>query len=291
MYCNQKGTVDVICKDGSRMTLTNVLYIPRLGVNLGSGRRIFEARLTGQFTKSHMYFKTGKNKIITATMQDGLYVITHIEQGYLDEALYGHGYHHTAFSGEIINGTNGTTNELTASENEKYLLGHLRFNHLGPDKITNLHKVTNLATSIKVPNNLDICEVCVLTKMTNRIPKQLSIHKSKRLELIHFGIASSFTQSFRGNHYFILIINRSTRVNWIILLKHKSDAILQMTTWKAEIELATGDKIIAARADNAPELIQAIHEWRSGTRLEVTTIASSHQNGAGKGISELPKPT
>jgi hypothetical protein len=33
MYCNRKGTVDVICKDGSRMTLINVLYIPGLGVN------------------------------------------------------------------------------------------------------------------------------------------------------------------------------------------------------------------------------------------------------------------
>jgi hypothetical protein len=38
MYCNQTGTVDVICKDGSRMTLTNVLYIPGLGVNLLSGK-------------------------------------------------------------------------------------------------------------------------------------------------------------------------------------------------------------------------------------------------------------
>jgi hypothetical protein len=70
MYCNHKGTVDVVCKDGSKMTLANVLYIPGLGVNLLSGRRICEAGLTGQFTKSHMYFKCGKNKIITAIMQD-----------------------------------------------------------------------------------------------------------------------------------------------------------------------------------------------------------------------------
>jgi hypothetical protein len=52
-----------------------------------------------------------------------------------------------------------------------------------------------------------------------------------------------------------------------------------MNTWKAEVEQATGDKIIAARTDIAPELIQAIRESRSGTRPEVTTIASLHQNG------------
>jgi hypothetical protein len=52
-----------------------------------------------------------------------------------------------------------------------------------------------------------------------------------------------------------------------------------MKAWKVEIELATGDKIIAVRTDDASELIQAIHEWRLGMRSEVTTIASSHQNG------------
>jgi hypothetical protein len=52
-----------------------------------------------------------------------------------------------------------------------------------------------------------------------------------------------------------------------------------MKTWKAEVELPTGNKIIAARTDNAPELIQAIREWQSGTRSEVTIMVLSHQNG------------
>jgi hypothetical protein len=89
MYCNHKGMVDVVYKDGLRMTLANILYIRGLGVNLLSGRRICEAELTDQFTKSHMYFKCGKNKIITTIMQDGLYVITHIKYGYQDDAFFG----------------------------------------------------------------------------------------------------------------------------------------------------------------------------------------------------------
>jgi hypothetical protein len=52
-----------------------------------------------------------------------------------------------------------------------------------------------------------------------------------------------------------------------------------MKTWKAEVELAIGDEIIAARTDNATVLIQGINEWRSGTRSDVTTLASSYQNG------------
>jgi hypothetical protein len=255
MYCNHKAIVDMVYKDSSKMTLAKVLYIPRLGVNLLPGRRIYEAELTGQITKSHMYVKCGNNKIITATIQDRLYVITHIKHGYQDDAFFGQGYHNIAFSGEIINGTTGTTNKLTASEMENYLLWNRRANHLGSDKIRTFQKVTNLSSPINVPTKLDICEVYILTKMTNQILKQLSTHKSKHLELIYRDIAGPILQSIHGNCYFILIIDSYTRVNWIIPLKHKSDAIALMKIWKAKVELATGDKIFAARTDNAPELI------------------------------------
>jgi hypothetical protein len=76
MDYNHKGTVDLVCKDGSKMTSANVLYITGFVVNLLSGKRICDAGLTGQFTKSYIYFICGKNKIIIAIMQDGLYVIT-----------------------------------------------------------------------------------------------------------------------------------------------------------------------------------------------------------------------
>jgi hypothetical protein len=91
--------------------------------------------------------------------------------------------------------------------------------------------------------------------MTNRIPNQLSIYKSKSLELIYLDIAGPFPQSIRSNRYFILIIDSYPKGNLIILLKHKSDAIALMKIWKAEVELATGDKIIAARTDRASDLI------------------------------------
>jgi hypothetical protein len=105
-----------------------------------------------------------------------------------------------------------------------------RFNHLGPDKIRKLHKVTSLSLPINVLTQLDICEVCILTKLTNWIPKQLSTYTSTSLELISLDIADAFTQSIGGNHYCILIITSYTRVNWIIPLKHKSDAIVLMKT-------------------------------------------------------------
>jgi hypothetical protein len=48
MYCIHKEMVHVVCKDGSKMTLANIFCIPRLGEYLLSGKRICQARLTGQ---------------------------------------------------------------------------------------------------------------------------------------------------------------------------------------------------------------------------------------------------
>jgi hypothetical protein len=119
--------------------------------------------------------------------------------------------------------------------------------------------------------------------MTNRIPKKLSDHKDKRLALVQFDIAGPFPTSTRGNKYFLLIIDSFTRKNWIITLKHKSDAIESLKMWKKDVEFETDKRIQAARTDNAPELLKAIAEWReegAGTRSEQTTAASSHQNGS-----------
>jgi hypothetical protein len=213
IYCNHNGIVDVLCKDGSKMTLANVLYIPDLGVNLLYGSRVWTAGLTGQFSKSHMYFKCSKNKIILPIIHDRMYLITHIKHTYQDKLFYIVGYHEIAFSGEIINGTKQKTNKLTAAEKENYLLWHQYFNHLGPDKIRNLHKVTNLSSLIKVLTKLNMCEVWILTKMTHQTLKQLCINKSKRLELINLDLRTPFPKSICGNLYFILIIDRYSRVN------------------------------------------------------------------------------
>ena len=64
------------------------------------------------------------------------------------------------------------------------MLMHRQFNHLGPDKLRNLYKVTTLSHPIKVLAKRNICKVCAITKMTNLIPKLISEHKAFLLALI-----------------------------------------------------------------------------------------------------------
>ncbi|KAF7569560.1 UBN2 multi-domain protein [Pyrenophora tritici-repentis] len=269
LYADWKGEAQVVCKDGSSTWLSEVLLVPNLGVNLLSGRRICAAGLKGRFNSHVLCFKLGKEIIIKATMDDGLYVVSHIADG----------YHETAFLGTEPH--TPVKSELKVNEKERYLLYHRRFAHLGPTKIAKLHEVTTLQKKIQVPEKIEICEVCSLTKMKNSIPKQLREHKATKLALVQFDIAGPFPTSLRGNRWFLQIIDSYTRKNWVIPLKKKGDAQRELRIWKTFVEHQTGEKVKAAGTDNAPELLQQAEEWRvtQGVEIQPTTIASSHQNG------------
>ncbi|KAF7573128.1 hypothetical protein PtrM4_080330 [Pyrenophora tritici-repentis] len=269
LYADWKGEAQVVCKDGSSTWLSEVLLVPNLGVNLLSGRRICAASLKGRFNSHALYFKLGKKVIIEATMDDGLYVVSHIADGYQETAFLGTELHAPVKS------------ELKVNEKERYLLYHRRFAHLGPAKIAKLHEVTTLQKKIQVPEKIEICEVCSLTKMKNSIPKQLREHKATKLALVQFDIAGPFPTSLRGNRWFLLIIDSYTRKNWVIPLKKKGDAQRELQIWKTFVEHQTGEKVKGAGTDNAPELLQQAEEWRvtQGVEIQPTTIASSHQNG------------
>ncbi|KAI1516726.1 Retrotran-gag-2 domain containing protein [Pyrenophora tritici-repentis] len=250
LYADWKGEAQVVCKDGSSTWLSEVLLVPNLGVNLLSGRRICAASLKGRFNSHALYFKLGKKVIIEATMDDGLYVVSHIADGYQETAFLGTELHAPVKS------------ELKVNEKERYLLYHRRFAHLGPAKIAKLHEVTTLQKKIQVPEKIEICEVCSLTKMKNSIPKQLREHKATKLALVQFDIAGPFPTSLRGNRWFLLIIDSYTRKNWVIPLKKKGDAQRELQIWKTFVEHQTGEKVKAAGTDNAPELLQQAEEWR-----------------------------
>lgn len=272
LYADWKGEAQVVCEDGSSIWLSDVLLVPNLGVNLLSGRRICAAGLKGYFDSHALYFRLGKKIIIKATMDDGLYVVSHIADGYQETAFPSTEQHTPAALDQA---------ELEIQEKERYMLYHRRFAHLGPAKIAKLHKVTTLQKKIKVPEKKEICEVCALTKMRNSIPKQLRDHKAGKLALVQFDIAGPFPTSLRGNRWFLLIIDSYTRKNWVIPLKQKGDAQRELRLWKIFVEHQTDEKVKAAGTDNAPELLQQVEEWRitQGVELQPTTIASSHQNG------------
>ncbi len=294
LYARQKGTAEVRALDGTSMLVSNCLFVPDLGISLLSVRRLCEAGLKGEIDHKKLYLRRGKKTIIEATMTNGLYLVSHV-------ALKGErqvAFASTEIDMQDVEETGSRSAEQEDKESKpltsyshkapmgeaaiaRYKLMHRRFSHLGPNKLRYLHEVTTLDKAIQIPHNLELCEVCSLTKIKNKIPKTLSPWKTAILALIQFDVAGPFPTSINGCNYFLLILDNATRKEWVIPMESKTAAIQYLRTWKLGVERKTEKLIKEARSDNAPELLKAVQGWKihEGVELQSTTVASSHQNG------------
>ena len=69
------------------MLLTDTLYVPGLGVNLLSARRICQSGLKGSFNEDHMFFKLYKERVIKVTIRNRLYIVTYMADSYYNKAF------------------------------------------------------------------------------------------------------------------------------------------------------------------------------------------------------------
>ena len=251
MYSEYTGEVVAICEDGSRGLLRDVLYVPGLGINLLSVRKICDAGLKGRLDSTRMYFKKDGKKVIEAILQNGLYIVTHFDDNYKEIALPAR-----AGRPQLPAYTNKHEKEVM----ETYLLIHRRFNHLGPQKLRNLYKVTTLILPIEIPKKILLCHVYAISKIKNSIPKELLQRAERLLALVQFDIAGPFPLSVNGNQYFLLIIDNWSNKEWFVPIRSKSDAQSELAKWKVARELETGQKVLSARSDNAPELIKGVRD-------------------------------
>jgi hypothetical protein len=132
-----------------------------------------------------MFFKLYKEKIIEATIRNRLYIVIHVADRFQDKAFIAIPIIDEDIEmEETVRAVKSQKTDLISKQESLYKLMYCRFNHLGPKKIRNLHKVTTINAPIKILTEQEVCEVCVLTKIKNKIPKTLSEHKDYKLALI-----------------------------------------------------------------------------------------------------------
>src|ERR1700712_6016356 len=201
LKCEHMGIAELKCEDGSSMLLSNILYVPNLGVNLFSVRRLCQAGLTFSGNESKLHLKDGKHKVITAQMVNGLYIVTNVAASLEDKAFPSvdtEDVDETAQPSVVDSHEEAQSSDDEAtkkSDKERYILFHRRFAHLGPEKLRNLHKVTNLKDKIKIPKDRGVCDVCSLAKLHNKIPKTLRDWNTELLGRVQFDIAGPFPRS------------------------------------------------------------------------------------------------
>ncbi|KAI1003194.1 hypothetical protein K3495_g5013 [Podosphaera aphanis] len=301
LFSDFMGDVILRCPDGSSGVLPNALLVEGLGVNLLSAKKMCQRNnAIGYFDNEKMLFRDHENNLIlSAKLENGLYNVDHVA-GPKERALC---CEELSFSSEEVMPMNidsvGETSQI-GGENidegkrlysraeilekrraERYWLHHRRCGHAGPRVISLLHTVTDIDRPINVPPNLELCDVCLATKMKKFRSKKLANHKNIKLGLISIDIAGPFPLSIDGHKYFAEIVDSYSRKKWILLLKDKSKIVEALDEWGNIVERQTGCRIMAVRSDNAGEILKILKSWKrnNGVVPQNTAPYSSHQNG------------
>ena len=192
---------------------------------------------------------------------------------------------HQAYVGDSESESSNTDNGKIKPETikKRFELWHRRFAHCDPEKLRYLHKVTDLKERIRIPSSAKRgpCEVCKLSKLRNRIRKELSPWKDTILELVSVDACGPLPRTLRGNEYFGQLVDNATRKAWVIPAKSRTDLVRRLRAWKIKVEKETGMPIGAIRIDNAAELRSLLKEWSDeyGLTYQATVPYKSNQNG------------
>ena len=216
--------------------LTDVLYVPDLGVNLLSGRRFTRCGFRGSFNNDGLYMHTKKGiEVLRAPAHGGIYIVNKVAPE-LDElalaATTTSNSESTAVASAALPAASDSEESSSDSEPQElnvapdpksqdlpkpqtepstespkkrdlYILWHCRLGHLGSAKLRNLHKVTNLKKPIPIVETDVPCEVCAITKMTNKRNRTLAERKPRILALVSINICRPLLISRLGYEYFL----------------------------------------------------------------------------------------
>jgi len=296
LYSNQMGIVEMRAESGS-MLLDKVLFVPRLGVNLLSTRKICsQDHITGAFDDKKMWFTRSGKRIIKADISEGIYIVSWIAKGLQETAFPAKELKDKPYSNLCTNPDYESSSDNasdpytdlplqegkikrksheprkdTANTNDckdkrlsnndltRYMLMHRRFGHCGPEKLRRLHRVSNI-TKIRVPGHAmrSPCGVCKLAKLKKTIRKQLSPWKDRILELVSVDACGPLPKSLRGNTIFGQIVDNATRKEWTIAAKSRDELVTKLRHWKTHVENECGLKIGGVRVDNASEFVSLV---------------------------------
>ncbi|KAJ9552349.1 hypothetical protein OSB04_016394 [Centaurea solstitialis] len=167
------------------------------------------------------------------------------------------------------------------NESDFTRLWHMRLGHvsekgmiiLGKKGILGSHKVADLA----------FCVHCIFGKQRRAsFPKAVHTTKST-LDYLHADYwGPSQVPSLGGGRYFLSIIDDYSRMTWVFIMKHKSEAFGKFKDWKVLIENKVGKKIKRLRTDNGLEFCSGEFDRfckDEGIARHRTVRHTPHRNG------------
>ncbi|KAK8681085.1 hypothetical protein V6N13_053492 [Hibiscus sabdariffa] len=271
-----KGDVDLRVGNGARVAAlavgTYVLSLPS-GLILNLENCYFVPSLTKNIIYVSCLDKIGFEIIIKNNSCSFFY----------DNLFYG--------SAQLINGLyilnqenmifNINTRRLKTNDSNQTYLWHCRLGHISKRRISKLYKDGLLDPFVF--EQFDVCESCLLGKMTKAPFSGKGERASDLLGLIHSDACGPMNTQARGGYqYFITFTDDFSRYGYIYLMRHKSESLEKFKEFKNEVQNQHGKSIKALRSDRGGEyLSQEFDELlkECGIVSQLTPLGTPQWNG------------
>ena len=149
---------------------------------------------------------------------------------------------------------NINTKRVKSNDLNPTYLWHCRLGHINEKRISKLHK-DGLLDSFDF-ESYEVCESCLLGKMTKTPFTGNSTRADDLLGLIHSDVCGPFNSTARGGfHYFITFTDDFSRYGYVYLMKHKSEAFEKFKEFKNEVQNQLDKSIKVLRSDRGGEYL------------------------------------
>jgi GAG-pre-integrase domain len=253
--CAQIGEVVLHLSDGRRLRLFQVLYVPRLSINLRSVSQLANKGIMTSFTKTGCALidsDVGNCLLEEASITPGgLYVITKsVRRASLAARSL-------AARSLVATAASSSSKSLAPLSKDTQMLWHARLGHVGFETVsraahTGATTVIDLTANTKNCN----CHTCLLQKASRRPSKGFLVKRASVIgDVIHTDLAGRMPPTISGYKYVQSFIDGSTLLKYIYLLKKKSDAGGALRDFIVKFEREHDCLVKSVHADNAAELI------------------------------------
>ncbi|GFX93371.1 retrovirus-related Pol polyprotein from transposon TNT 1-94 [Trichonephila clavipes] len=251
------------------ITLTDVLFNPKLRRNLLSGSRLESkgAHFVGTKGKINVFNKDWI-KLFSATRHENLYFFKPD--------------HYIIPKSKEIRFFSDVTAE---TKNGSIEIWHQRFCHVNNDYLVKTSKNDSVKGLPRLTDNGKThCIPCKLTKSKRVSFKKTGAVRSKRpLELLHMDLCGPMpTESQGGNKYFLSIIDDYSRKVTVFPIRNKSDVFHTFIRFQKRAERFLSKKVIAVRTDGGLEFCNKDMDnflTELGIKHEVTNSYTPEMNG------------
>ena len=238
--------------------LTDVLYVPAIGGNLLSVRKLNEKSLSVDFKKNFCEIKQGHRQIAVADLKSNLFKLRQT-----------------------------ATKAYSAVEHKDDCVHywHRVCGHRDPQAVVDMcSKGLVEGVKLSVCGLKHSCEICLESKYTRLPFPKKSLSKSVApLDLIHTDVCGPMpTVSPSGKRYIVTFIDDFTRYTVIYLLKHKSEVFSKMQEYVAMVKTMFHRKPKMIRSDRGGEYTgnEVVKFLKNeGIQIQYTAAYSPEQNG------------